>query len=72
MPIDPKLIQLGHCYVADRVVYKVIDVQREMITYVIRDHLEFPTEDRKKWRSVTRQTFALVVAREVPCDWQPA
>ena len=72
MPIDPKSIQPGHCYVADRVVYKVIDMQREMITYVIRDNLEFPTEDRKKWRTVTRQTLALVVAREVPCDWQPA
>jgi hypothetical protein len=44
MPIDPKSIQLGHCYVADRVVYKVTDVQREMVTYVIRDQLSFPKE----------------------------
>ncbi len=43
-----------------------------MLTYVIRDKLEFPTTDMKKWRTVTLQTFALEVAREVPCDWQPA
>ena len=71
MPIDPRSIQPGHCYVAGRVVFKVIDVQGEMITYVLRDKLEFPTEDRKKWRTVTRQTLALELAREVPCDWQP-
>ena len=71
MPINPTSIQPGHCYVAGRVVFKVIDVRGEMITYVIRDKLEFPTTDMKKWRTVTLQTFALEVAREVPCDWQP-
>ena len=71
MPISPNSIQQWHCYLAARVVYKVIDMQGEMITYVIRDKLEFPTLDRKKWRTVTRMTFSLVVDREVPCDWQP-
>ncbi len=70
MPIKPNSIQQWHCYLAARVVYKVIDMQGEMITYVIRDKLEFPTQDRKKWRTVTRFTFSLVVEREVPCDWQ--
>jgi hypothetical protein len=70
MPIKPNSIQQWHCYLAARVVYKVIDMQGEMITYVIRDKLEFPTQDRNKWRTVTRMTFSLVVEREVPCDWQ--
>jgi len=72
MPIDPNSILPGHCYVAGRVVYKIIDVRGEMITYVIRDKLEFPTGDQKKWRTVSRETFALETAREVPCDWQPS
>jgi hypothetical protein len=55
-----------------RAVFKVIDVRGEIITYVIRDKLDFPRADMKKWRTVTLQTFALEVAREVPCDWQPA
>ncbi len=69
MPIKPNSIQQWHCYLAARVVYKVIDMQGEMITYVIRDRLEFPTQDKTKWRIVTRFTFS-VVEREVPCDWQ--
>ena len=72
MAISANLIQPGHCYIAGRVVFKVVDVRGEMITYVIRDKLESPTTDMKKWRTVTLQTFALEVAREVPCDWQPA
>ena len=71
MAISANLIQPGHCYVAGRVVFTVIDVRGEMITYVIRDKLEFPSTDMKKRRTVTLQTFALEVAREVPCDWQP-
>ena len=72
MPINADLIRLGHCYAAGGVVLKVIDVRGEMITYVVRDKLAFPTWDRQKWRTATLQTFALEVAREVPCDWQRA
>jgi hypothetical protein len=63
MPIDQHLIQPGHCYSAGRVVYKVIDVRGDMVTYVIRDKLEFPT-DMKKCRTVTLQTLALEIAQE--------
>jgi hypothetical protein len=63
MPINPKLIQPGRCYAAGRVVFKIIDVRGEMITYVLRDKLEFPASDMKKWRTATLQTFALEVAR---------
>jgi hypothetical protein len=74
MPINARSIQLGHCYAAGGVVLKVVDVQGEMITYVVRDDkLAFPTTlDRQKWRTATRLTFSLAVAREVPCDWQRA
>jgi hypothetical protein len=73
MPINAGSIKLGHCYAtAGGAVLKVIDVQGEMITYLIRDKLASPTWATQKSRTATLQTFALEVAREVPCDWQRA
>ena len=71
MPINAGSIKLGHCYAtAGGAVLKVIDVQGEMITYLYRDKLASPSWGTQKSRTATLQTFALEVAREVPCDWQ--
>jgi hypothetical protein len=73
MPINAGSIKLGHCYAtAGGALLKVIDVQGEMISYLIRDKLASPTWNTQKSRAATLQTFALEVAREVPCDWQRA
>ena len=71
MPINAGSIRLGHCYAtAGGDVRKVIEVQGDNITYVVRGKLAFPTWDRAKWHSVPRDWFATQVSREVPCDWQ--
>ncbi len=71
MPINAGSIRLGHCYAtAGGAVLKVIDTQGETITYVVRGKLAFPTWDREKWRTASREAFALEVVREVPCDWE--
>jgi len=70
MPINAGSVRPGHCYAAARVVLKVVDVQGDIITYVVRDNLAFPTWDKKKWRTAILKTFAHEVAREVPCDWE--
>ena len=71
MPINAGSIRLGHCYAtAAGDVRKVIKVQADIITYVNRGKLAFPTWDKQKWRTTVRDTFAYEVTREVPCDWQ--
>jgi hypothetical protein len=71
MPINAESIRLGHCYAtAGGDVRKVIELQSDIITYVIRGKLAFPTWDKAKWRTTPRETFAYEVGREVPCDWQ--
>jgi hypothetical protein len=71
MPINAGSIRLGHCYAtAGGEVRKVIEVQGEAVTYVVRGKLAFPTWDKEKWRTTARETFAHEVTREVPYDWQ--
>jgi hypothetical protein len=71
MSINAGAIRLGHCYVtAGGELRKVIDAQGEMITYVVRGKLAFPTWDKQRWRIESRGGFAHEVAREVSCDWR--
>jgi hypothetical protein len=71
MPINAGAIRVGQCYAtAGGEVRKVIEVQSQTITFVVRGKLAFPTWDKGKWRIAARDTFAYDVTRQVPCDWQ--
>jgi hypothetical protein len=69
MALSSGSIRLGHCYTTwGGDVRKVIEIKGEIVTYVVRGKLAFPTWDQKLWRSTNRELFAEQVKGEVPCD----
>ena len=70
MAVELSSISVGRCYVAhNREVRKVIEIEGQTLTYVVRGKLAFPTWDREMRRFTTTETFARDVEREVACDW---
>ena len=69
MTVETYSICVGQCYLTHkREVRKVLEVDGDRITYVVRGKLAFPAWDREMWRVTTTDTFAKDVEREVPCD----
>jgi hypothetical protein len=72
MPIPASSLPVGHCYAtALDEVRKIVELDRNLLSYVVRGKLAFPAWDKKLWRSASREVFAREVTREVPCDWRP-
>jgi hypothetical protein len=69
MPVEPKAIGVGRCYVTHaREVRKVLEIEGQKLTYVSRGKMAFPSWDREARRITTTETFAYDVEREVPCE----
>lgn len=69
MSVEANLISVGQCYLTHkREVRKVLEIEGDRVTYVVRGKLAFPAWDRELWRVTTTGTFAKDVEREVPCD----
>jgi hypothetical protein len=69
MTVETCSICVGQCYLTHkREVRKVLAVEGDRITYVVRGKLAFPAWDRELWRVTTTDAFAKDVEREVPCD----
>ena len=49
-------------------VRKVLEIDRQKLTYVARDKLAFPAWDHEMRPLTTSETFARDVEGEVPCD----
>ena len=72
MPLSSSSLRVGHCYAtAGSEVRKIVEFDGGLVSYVLRGKLAFPTWDKQRWCSITRQAFAAEAVREVPCDWQP-
>ena len=71
MPIESGSILVGRCFVTpDNHVRKVLELDRESVTYVVRGKLAFPSWDTEAWKVTNRDTFAREVSGEVPSDWR--
>jgi hypothetical protein len=70
MAVELSAISVGRCYVThNREVRKVLEIEGQTLTFVVRGKLAFPTWDHEMRRITTTETFARDVEREVPCDW---
>jgi hypothetical protein len=71
MAIEPGSILVGRCYATPPgEVRRVLEVDRQSVTYVVRGKLAFPSWDKRAWQSTSKESFAREVSREVPCDWR--
>ena len=69
MMLEPNSICVGHCYLTHkREMWKVLAIEGDRVTYIVRGKLAFPAWDREMWRITTAAAFAKDVEREVPCD----
>ena len=69
MTVEAISICVGRCYLTHkREVWKVLEIEGDRVTYIVRGKLAFPAWDREMWRVTTTDTFAKDVEREVPCD----
>ena len=70
MALSSGSVRLGRCYLTwAGDVRKVLEIKGEIVTYVVRGKLAFPSWDRKLWRSTNRELFAEQVKGEVSCDY---
>lgn len=69
MTVEANSICVDRCYLTHkREVRKVLEIEGDRLTYVVRGKLAFPAWDREMWRVTTTDTFAKDVEREVPCE----
>jgi len=72
MAVETNSIGVGRCYVTHASeVRKVLEIDGQKLTYVVRGKMAFPSWDREMRRSTTMEIFARDVEREVSCGWQP-
>ena len=70
MAVEINSLCVGRCYVTHACeVRKVLEIDGQKLTYVVRGKMAFPSWDREMHRSTTKEIFARDVEREVPCDW---
>jgi hypothetical protein len=73
MTVESRSISVGKCYSAAKLeVRKVMEIDGQSLSYVVRGKMAFPSWDRQSWHSANRQTFAGEVDNEVPHDWKAA
>jgi hypothetical protein len=64
-------ILVGRCYVTPaNDVRRVLAVDGQSVTYVVRGKMAFPSWDPKARQSTNKQNFASEVSSEVSCDWR--
>ena len=64
-------ILVGRCYATlTNDVRRVLAVDGQSVTYVVRGKMAFPSWDPNAWQSTNKQNFASEVRSEVPCDWR--
>jgi hypothetical protein len=73
MTVEIGSIAVGKCYSTTKLeVRKVMEIDGQSVSYVLRGKMAFPSWDRLAWHSASRQTFAGEVDTEVPHDWKAA
>lgn len=73
MTVESTSISVGKCYSTEKLeVRKVMEIDGQSVSYVVRGKMAFPSWDRLSWHSANRQTFAGEVDNEVSQDWKPA
>jgi hypothetical protein len=73
MTVESRSISVGKCYSTAKLeVRKVMEIDGQSLSYVVRGKMAFPSWDRQSWHSANRQTFAAEVDNEVPHDWKAA
>ncbi len=73
MAIDSCSILVGRCFVTpDDDVRKVLELDRDSVTYVVRGKLAFPSWDTTAWKFTSKDVFASEVVSEVLSDWRAA
>jgi hypothetical protein len=53
-------------------VRKVLELDRDSVTYVVRGKLAFPSWDTTAWKFTSKDVFASEVVSEVLSDWRAA
>lgn len=69
MPLAPRSIQVGKCYLTDgNIVRRVVRILSDG-----RTQYEWRGGHRTKWKAgiLSGREFAQGAEREVPCDWMP-
>ena len=73
MTVETGSISVGKCYLTDKLeVRKVMEIDGQSVSYVLRGKMAFPSWDRLSWHSASKHTFAGEVDSEIPHDWKPA
>jgi hypothetical protein len=73
MPVSYGAIVVGKCFATPKNdVRKVLVIDRDSVTYVVRGKMAFPSWDPAAWQITSRDAFAKEVNAEVPSDWRGA
>ena len=71
MPVSYGSIVVGKCFATpNNDVWKVLRLDRESVTYVVRGKLAFPSWGSGAWQFIDRETFAKEVNAEVAAHWR--
>ncbi|MEI9901869.1 MAG: hypothetical protein WDN31_19140 [Hyphomicrobium sp.] len=73
MPVSYGSIVVGKCFATpNNDVRKVLGLDGESVTYVVRGKMAFPSWDPAARQTRNRDAFAKEVSAEVPDDWHAA
>ncbi len=73
MPISSGSIEVGRCFAtSDNGVRKVLGIEGECVTYVVRGRMAFPYWDANAWRKVSKLVFAREACSQVADNWHAA
>jgi len=69
MAIRSSSITAGKCYVtSSNEVRRVVEIKGMTIAYVLRGKMAFPSWDKQSWLYASKESFALQVIGEIPCE----
>jgi hypothetical protein len=69
MAMTSGALRVGHCYVTpSNEMRKIVEFDGGHLSYVVRGRMAFPSWDKERWRSTTKDVFAGEVTAEVSCD----
>ena len=66
-------LRVGACYVTnENELRKIVQFEGGLVCYVVRGKMAYPSWDKERWHSITRQAFATEycaksLATRIPC-----
>lgn len=73
MPVSSSSIEVGRCFAtSDNGVRKVLGIDGDSVTYVVRGRMAFPYWDTNAWRRASKVVFAREACSEVADNWHAA